>query len=133
MSINRREMLAGSTAALGLPFLGTEALASDDPHAEAPKDAVILTAAVVAKEGKEDQVKEILASIVEPTRKEKGCVHYLLHQAADDKKKFMFYEVWASRDALKQHGQTPHLKSLGPRLSGLTGKGGGVTFYQLVK
>ena len=132
MKVNRRTLLAGGAAAT-LPLLGGHALAAETPDDALPKDAVILTARVKAKEGEEDNVKEALTSMVAPTRKEEGCIHYILHQAADDETMFMFYEVWASRDALKKHGQTPHMKSLGPSLKGLTDKGGGVTFYKLVE
>jgi quinol monooxygenase YgiN len=94
-----------------------------------------LTAGVKAKEGEEDKVKEALSSLVEPTRKEEGCIHDILHQAANDKTKFMFYEVWASREALKQHGQAPQMKALRPKLKGLTEPDVtvGVTFYQPVE
>ncbi len=134
MEINRRHLLAGSAAAAAWPLLAGEAVADDDkPHAEMPEDAVILVARVKAKEGKEDAVKEALGSMVAPTRKEEGCIHYILHQDVRDQTQFMFYEVWASGEALKQHGQTPHMKALGPKLAGLTDKGGGVTFYKLVE
>ncbi len=133
MEITRRNLLAGSAAAAAWPLLGGQALADDKkPHGEMPKDAVILIARVKAKAGKEDAVKEALGSLVGPTRKEEGCIHYILHQDKGDKTNFMFYEVWASGDALKQHGQTPHMKALGAKLRGLTDKGGGVTFYELV-
>ncbi len=134
MEMNRRNLLVGSAAAAAaLPLLGGQCLAEDKkPHATFPKDAVILVARVKAKKGKEDALKEALATMLEPTHKEKGCIHYILHQDAGDKTNFMFYEVWASGDALKKHGQTPHMKALGPKLKGLTDKGGGVTFYKLV-
>ena len=134
MEINRRHLLAGGAAAAAGSLLGNPVLADDEkPHGELPEDAVILIARVVAKQGDEEVVREALASLVEPTRKEEGCIHYILHQAKDDKRKFMFYEVWTSRDALKKHGQTPHMKALGPKLKGHTDKGGGVTFYDLVE
>ncbi len=132
MDINRRNLLAGGAAAT-LPLLGGQIFAAETPHRELAEDAVVLTAQVKAKPDQVDQVKEALTSMVEPTRKEEGCVHYFLHQAKDDQTKFMFYEVWASRDALKQHGQTPHMKALGPKLKGRVDKGGGVTFYELIK
>ena len=133
MEMNRRNLLTGAAAAATLPLLGGQVFAADKPHGDVPKDAIILTAQVKAAQGKEDDVKELLASLVELTRKEEGCIHYILHQEVDDKTRFMFYEVWTNRDALKQHGQQPHMKALGPKLKGLTEKGDGVTFYELVK
>ena len=133
MEINRRNLLTGSAAAAAFPFLGGQLVAADNAHAEFPKDAVILTAQLKAKEGEVDAVKEALGSLVGPTRKEEGCIHYILHQDVKDETKFMFYEVWADDGAFKQHGKTPHMKALGPKLKGRTDKGGGVAFYKVVE
>jgi len=133
MEINRRNLLAGSAAVAAFPFLGGPLMAEDKAHAEFPKDAVILTARVKAKETEVDKVKEALKSLVAPTHEEEGCIHYILHQDTKDETMFMFYEVWANEEAFKLHGQTPHLKGLGPKLAGLTEAGGGVTFYKVVE
>ena len=76
MEINRRNLLTGSAAAAAFPFLGGRLTADDKPHAEFPKDAVILTAQVKAKETEVDNVKQALGSLVGPTRKEEGCIDY---------------------------------------------------------
>jgi quinol monooxygenase YgiN len=47
-----------------------------------------------------------------PTRKEKGCICYNLHQSTDDETKFIFYEQWASQAALDEHMQTDHFKAM---------------------
>jgi len=71
---------------------------------------VTLIAKVKAKEGMEETVKAKLMSLVEPTRKESGCLTYILHQDAKDKSKFMFYENWVNKNALDGHLETEHLK-----------------------
>ncbi len=42
------------------------------------------------------QVREILAALVEPTRRELGCVSYELLQNSSDPADFVFVEKWAS-------------------------------------
>jgi quinol monooxygenase YgiN len=131
MEINRRNLLAGSAALAAFPFLGGQVMAGDNADREFPKEAVILTAQLRAKEGEVDAVKEALTAMVGSTRKEEGCIHYILHQDKKDATKFMFYEVWASQAALDKHGKSAHMKAMGPKLKGRTVKGGGVTFYEI--
>jgi quinol monooxygenase YgiN len=101
---------------------------------EMPKQGIILTAMVKAKPGQEEAVKEVLLELVEPTRKEPGCLGYNLHQSKSDKAQFMFYEQWASKEALDAHGKMPYMKALGGKLKDKTEKsGGGVVFYELLK
>jgi quinol monooxygenase YgiN len=97
-----------------------------------PKEGIILTAIVKAKPGQEEAVKEVLLGMVEPTRKEPGCLCYNLHQSKSDKTQFLFYEQWASKEAIDAHGKTPHMKALGGKLKDKTEKGG-VVFYELLK
>jgi len=44
----------------------------------------------------------------------------------------MFYEQWASKEALDAHGKTPHLQALGEKLKDRVEKGG-MTFYELLR
>ena len=132
MEINRRTLLAGGAATAALPFLAGEALAEGVAKSEMPKEGIILVAMVKAKPGEEDAVKEVLLSLVEPTRKEAGCLCYNLHQSKNDKSQFMFYEQWASKEALDAHGKTPPLKALGEKLKDRVEKGG-ATIYDLLR
>jgi quinol monooxygenase YgiN len=101
---------------------------------EMPKEGIILTAMVKAKPGQEEAVKEVLLELVEPTRKEPGCLGYNLHRSKSDKAQFMFYEQWASKEAIDAHGKMPYMKALGGKLKDKTEKGGvGVVFYELLK
>jgi len=130
MKINRRTLLTSGTALAGLSVLHGETTVQG---AEVPKDAVILTAMVKAKPDQVEAVKDALMSLVEPTRKEPGCLCYNLHQSKADPTQFMFYEQWANKDAFDAHGQTPHMKVLSEKLKGKTDKGGGVVFYELLE
>ena len=133
MEINRRTLLASGATLAGLSCLagGTRADGAED--SDVPQGAIILTAMVKAKPGEEAAVKEALLSMVEPTRKEPGCLCYNLHQSKSDSTQFMFYEQWASKEALDAHGKTPHMQALGGKLKDKTDKGGGVVFYELLE
>ncbi len=72
---------------------------------------VTVVATIKAAPGKEEQVKQALRKLIEPTRKEEGCLNYDLHQALDDQSVFLFYENWESKSLLDEHLQTPHLKA----------------------
>jgi quinol monooxygenase YgiN len=132
MGIDRRTLLAGGTTFAGLSVLTCETNAQGVKRAEVPKGGVVLTAMVKARQGREDAVKEALLSLVEPTRKEPGCLCYNLHQSESDPTQFMFYEQWASKGALDAHGTTPHMKTLWAKLKDKTDKGGGVVVYELL-
>jgi quinol monooxygenase YgiN len=131
MKISRRDVLAG-TALAALPCLVSEAIADDAKKTTVPKDAVILAVIVKAKSGQEQVVKEVLQALVEPTRKEQGCICYNLHQSKSDKAQFMFYEQWASQAALDAHGKAPHMKDLGEKLKDRTEKGD-FTLYEVLE
>jgi quinol monooxygenase YgiN len=133
MEINRRTLLASGTTLAGLSALNGETMAQGARKAEVPKGGVVLTAMVKAKQGQEDAVREALLALVEPTRKEPGCLCYNLHQSKSDPTQFMFYEQWASKEALDSHGKTPHMRALGGMLRGKTDRGGGAVVYELLE
>lgn len=132
MEINRRTLLSGGAVAAALPFLAGDALAEGVAKSEMPKEGVILVAMVKAKPGQEEAVKEALLALVEPTRKESGCLCYNLHQSKGDKTQFMFYEQWASKADLDAHGKMPYMKALGGKLKDRVEKGG-ATVYELLR
>ena len=132
MQINRRTLLAGGAALTLLFFLVGTATAEGVAKSDMPKAGIILTAVVKAKPGQEDAVKEILVALVEPTRKEPGCLCYNLHQSKADKTQFMFYEQWASKEGLDSHSKMPYMKALGGKLKDKT-EPLGIVFYELLK
>lgn len=65
------------------------------------------------------QVREILSALVDPTRRESGCLSYELLQNASDPTDFVFVEKWASAAAEQAHFATPHVSAALQQLVGL--------------
>jgi quinol monooxygenase YgiN len=93
---------------------------------------ITVLALAKAKEGMEETVREELLSLVNPTRSEPGCINYDLHQAADEKSLFMFYENWKSMDDLEKHRERPHMKAFKQKASGLLAKPTEVTLFKMI-
>jgi len=78
-----------------------------------------VTAIFQARPGKEAELRTALLGLVEPTRKEAGCINYDLHTASDGAGKFLFHENWTSQAALDAHLKSPQIQALLPRVDEL--------------
>ncbi len=67
---------------------------------------------VVAKPETREELQEILAAQVAPTRAEDGCLNYDFHADSDDPCVFVFYENGNTQQDLDEHLRKPHLKPL---------------------
>ena len=74
-------------------------------------DKITVVAHATAKKGKEKELEKVLQGLVAPTRAEKGCINYDLHQAIEDPREFVFCENWTSQADLDAHLQTKHIAS----------------------
>lgn len=95
-------------------------------------EQVTIVAKIKAKPGRQGELKEVLLSLIAPTRAEKGCICYSLHQDSNEDSVFMFYEKWASKEALDEHLQTPHLKGLVARADELFAEPLQINFYTML-
>ncbi len=91
---------------------------------------LIVNVHMQAASGKEAELKEALLGLVGPTRKEEGCIQYDLHYDSKDPSKFMFYEIWTSKEALDQHAESPHLRAFRAVRDGLLAKPGELTLWE---
>lgn len=73
-----------------------------------------------ARNGCEEQLDELLRSLVGPTRAERGCIAYDLHRSHEDSGLFIFYETWESRPLWEDHMEAPHLVAFGERQGTVT-------------
>ena len=68
-----------------------------------------IVARIEAKKESVELVKSELLKLIEPTRKEAGCIRYDLHQDNENPEVFFFYESWESRELLQAHLENKHL------------------------
>jgi quinol monooxygenase YgiN len=83
------------------------------------RDLLTVVAIMRAKAGKEDELRETLEALVEPTQKEDGHHTYALHRGVEDPSLFIFYENWTSAEHLDAHLAAPHLQAFLPKIPDL--------------
>lgn len=77
---------------------------------------------VEAKPGKETELKKLLTDVIEPSRKEKTCLDYRLHQDLNNAAQFVLYETWESKSAHEEQFKKPYIIELGSKLGDLLAK-----------
>ncbi|MDR3580139.1 MAG: putative quinol monooxygenase [Oryzomonas sp.] len=85
---------------------------------------VTVVAELVVKEDAVETVKAELLKLIEPTRREAGCIEYRLHQDNDDPKVFVFYENWQSMANLERHMASTHFQNYVAAIDGMIEKKG---------
>ena len=88
------------------------------PTDERPKLLTVI-ATMKARPGKEEELRDALVALVEPTSQEAGYVTYDLHQGVEDPGLFCFYENWESGEQLDAHLGSPHIVDLVARIDEL--------------
>ncbi len=94
---------------------------------------VTVIASMRAKPGNAPEVKEALRGLCAPTRAEKGCLNYDLHQSPDDPTRFLFHENWATKADLDAHSQSAHLQAWRKRAAELLVEPTRVTLWTEIK
>ncbi|MDQ3819736.1 MAG: antibiotic biosynthesis monooxygenase [Acidobacteriota bacterium] len=91
-----------------------------------------VVARIKAKPDKVGEVHELLRGLVEPTRKEVGCLSYELLQNRKDPTDFTFIEEWESDSAFDDHSATSHIKAVGPKLKEIVAEAPDIRIYSVV-
>ncbi|GLW52235.1 putative quinol monooxygenase [Kitasatospora phosalacinea] len=77
-------------------------------------EPVALYGFLTPKDGHREQLRALLAELVEPSREHPGSLVYRLHEQEDGR--FFLYELWASRAELAAHHGTAVLQDVLARL-----------------
>ena len=96
---------------------------------------VVLAVVWVARPGHEDEVASVFRKLEAESRREPGCLMYIVHRQKDDPARFFIYEQYRDDAALQAHRESLHfqqyagkgLADIGERVMGelyapLTGK-----------
>lgn len=78
-----------------------------------------IVADIYAKKDQIEQVKQALVALIAPTKQEKGCLDYELHQDNQAPAHFVFYENWSSYEEWQTHSQSEHVRQFGEQTQGL--------------
>lgn len=70
-----------------------------------------VVARIKAKPGNEAAVATELHKLVEPSRRDRGCVNYDMHVSLDDPGLYLFHENWETKADWEAHMQTSHLEA----------------------
>ena len=92
-----------------------------------------VVARVTARTETVAQVRSILSELVEPTRKESGCISYELLQNDSDPTDFTFVEEWESNGALDAHLGMPHFLKTVAAIEGLLATAPDIRRYSLLR
>ena len=93
---------------------------------------VAVLARVKAKQGMGEQVRRECLDLVAPSRKDRGCINYELHQSLEDPTHFLFYENWESREDLERHLEMPHSLRFDERTEGMLDGPEEITFWEII-
>ncbi|HEV7312802.1 putative quinol monooxygenase [Sphingopyxis sp.] len=72
-------------------------------------NSVIMQVQIVAKEGRDGEVRDILARVAEASRAEEGCEIYQLMEHPKQTGRFSLLERWRDAATFERHQRSPHL------------------------
>ncbi len=70
---------------------------------------ILCIATFTAKEGCAESLRSALSALIEPTRKEEGCISYVLYESLEQPGFFTMIEEFIDRDSFDFHSQQPYL------------------------
>ena len=111
MATNRRNFLkvsSGTALLAALVPVGSTLLSFTQKPKTMSKSTLHVVAIAETSADKAEQLKSVCLGLIEPTRKEVGCISYELYQDTTNSGKFTFIENWQSKEHLDAHLKTPH-------------------------
>lgn len=112
MGINRRNFLKNSAGAAimitAIPATST-LISCNQPTKKMNENALTVVALLETSADNAEELKKVCLGLIEPSRKDEGCISYELYQDTTNPGKFTFIEKWESKELLEAHIKAPHL------------------------
>ncbi|MBI4978635.1 MAG: antibiotic biosynthesis monooxygenase [Spirochaetes bacterium] len=80
---------------------------------------ITIVAQFTALPGKTEAILKEIEPMITATRRESGCISYVLHQDIKNPDNFAFIEQWKDQASVDAHMQSDHFKTIGPKLNAL--------------
>jgi quinol monooxygenase YgiN len=74
---------------------------------------LVLAVHVTIKAGHEDEVLEPFRKLEEATRRESGCIAYVVQRSRENRRHYLVYEQYVDEAALDAHRNSPHFRQYG--------------------
>ncbi len=71
---------------------------------------IVLAVTWIAHPSHENEVAEVFRKLEAASRKEPGCLQYIVHRHKEDSTRFFIYEQYRDEAALKTHWDSPHFQ-----------------------
>lgn len=76
---------------------------------------LVVIATILAHEGKHEELRAALLTLIPIAQKEPGFIQYDLHESLERPGEFVFYEIWEDEAALNVHNNTESMKEFGAK------------------
>lgn len=73
---------------------------------------IVLAVTWKAHEGRESEVAGLFSTLQEASRKEPGCLMYIVHRHKTDQRRFFIYEQYQDDAALEAHRNSDHFQQI---------------------
>jgi quinol monooxygenase YgiN len=73
---------------------------------------IVVVALMKAQAGKEQEMEKALRDMIPKVETEEGTLAYALHRVKKEPQKFLMYEKYRDKEALKHHSSTPYFTEL---------------------
>jgi len=91
---------------------------------------IIIVAKNIIKEGMSDEFKRLTKELIVESRKEEGCISYVLHEDINNPCILTFIESWTDQKAIDFHNTTKHFTTIVPKLSAIAKEASQVNLYK---